>query len=779
MNAFGICAMYRRCTFDIVLTLLLFLVPGIRLHAQETKGSVKDILKSADSLLALRKPATAEELYKAALSINSVSLPALIGVGKTAMAERSWSSAVDAFEHASDLDTSSLEARYYLGCAYAERGRSLAFIEKLIGLFSRTSFDKAKSHLGWVLSRDSLYRDALYQLAIVYYFQHEYRDAIPLAVRQIDLKPDLRNGHSGLQKIYREAISYWSTSDFPERMAQPENDYDRFFHAERLRRQGQLEEADSCLRELREKLGIVRPQLILQSLARIKAKQKMPDEVEQLVTESIALIRTMADADLVFEDVKYLVSDEELAKYDALVSASDARQFFATFWTKRNPYPAQRENARIAQHYERLAYAEQYFEQFGRKTFAPETMPVDFPQAYFLNEEFNDKGIIYLRHGEPKRKINTLSSDRPFSEPTESNESWLYLATPECGEMMFDFFIPKGARVTEWRLTPVLADPAMWEERAEYSHKYMRLVYSASDGLSQNMVESMEEGKRQIETGISTDRFSFTDTMRYYESPISVACFRGRRGKTVMDIGYVVAPAEIAKAFSDTVRSFDVEAQCSLYTTSWKRVASSRKDHTYERAGGIGDVTIEMFSANVMPDSYFVSWQAKPVHANMVFNRDIHVFAPDFSGSSLNISDIELAYLIEPAKPGGEFAKGSLSVVPNPVGKCALDHPLHLYFEVYNLAKDASGHTSYAIEYKLASEQIKRPLLASIFGSRRKTSIAVPSERTGREDWSPEHMALDVSELEPGKYNVQVTLKDHVAGTSVSRSVAAEIYEKE
>ena len=246
-----------------------------------------------------------------------------------------------------------------------------------------------------------------------------------------------------------------------------------------------------------------------------------------------------------------------------------------------------------------------------------------------------------------------------------------------------------------------------------------------------------------------------------------------------MDIGYVVAPAEIAKAFSDTMQSFDVEAQCSLYTTSWKRVASSRKDHTYGRAKGIGDISIELFSASVAPDSYFVAWQAKPVRANMVFNRDMHVLAPDFSGSSLNISDIELAYLIDPAKPGGRFNKGSLSVVPNPLGKCPLDHPLYLYFEVYNLAKDANGRTSYSNEYKLTSVQIKRPLLASIFGTRKKTSIAVPSERTGKEDWSPEHMALDVSELEAGRYNLQVTLKDHIAGKSVSRSVGVEIYEKD
>lgn len=777
MNSLEMGAMRLRYGFDIWLTLLFCVLPRTWVPAQESRASETTLIRQADSLIALRKPDAAREIYNAVLSTNKESFAAMIGVGKVAMAERSWSAAVNAFEQASEMDTSSLEARYYLGCAYAERGRSRYLIEKLLGLIAQSSFVKAKSHLEWVLSRDSLFRDALYQLATVFYFQREYREAIPLALRQIQLKPDLRNAHSGLQKIYREAIASWSTSDFPERVPQPEHDYDRLFHAERLRREGRLEEADSCLRELREKPGIVRPQLILQSLARVKAKQKAPGAVEQLVAESIGLIQTMADADLVFEDVKYLISDEELAKYDALKSAADAREYFTTFWAKRNPYPAQRANARIVQHYERLAYAEEYFEQFGRKTFAAETMPIDFPHTYFLNEEFNDKGIIYLRHGEPHRKVKTFRTSD--NGPAESNESWQYLATPEYGEMLFDFYIPEAGRVTEWRLTPILTDPAMWGDRAEYSHKYMRLAHSGSSGVSQSMAQSTEEGKQQVETGISTDRFSFTDTIRYYESPLSVACFRGTRGRTLMDIGYVVVPTEIAKAFPDTVQSFDVDVQCSLYTTSWKRVASSRKDRTYARTGKIGDVTIELLSASVLPDSYFVAWQAKPIRANIVFNRDAHVFAPDFSGSSLNISDIELAYTIAPATPGGRFNKGSLSVVPNPVGKCPLDHPLYLYFEVYNLAKDANGRTSYTIEYKLTSVQIKRPLLASIFGTRKKTSITVPSERTGKENWSPEHMALDVSELEGGKYNLQVTLKDHVSGTSVSRSVAVELYEKD
>ncbi|MCX6145489.1 MAG: hypothetical protein NTZ35_19955, partial [Ignavibacteriales bacterium] len=139
--------MRRRCNFDISLMLLLCLLPGIWLQAQETTVSVASLIRQADSLLVLRKPAAAEELYQTALSINSVSLPALIGVGKASLAERSWSAAVDAFEQASEIDTSSLDARYYLGCAYAELGRSRYLIEQLLGFFFQSSFDKAKSHL--------------------------------------------------------------------------------------------------------------------------------------------------------------------------------------------------------------------------------------------------------------------------------------------------------------------------------------------------------------------------------------------------------------------------------------------------------------------------------------------------------------------------------------------------------------------------------------------------------------------------------------------------------
>jgi hypothetical protein len=136
-----------------------------------------------------------------------------------------------------------------------------------------------------------------------------------------------------------------------------------------------------------------------------------------------------------------------------------------------------------------------------------------------------------------------------------------------------------------------------------------------------------------------------------------------------------------------------------------------------------------------------------------------------------------LAYAIEPAKPRGEFNKGSLSVVPNPLRRSPVDRPLHLYFEAYNLFKDRSGRTAYTVEYGLTSIQVERSFLAKIFGGGKKTSIVVPTERVGNADWSAEHLDLDVSELEPGKYELHVKVTDNLTKASVSRSLSVELYQ--
>jgi tetratricopeptide (TPR) repeat protein len=744
--------------------------------SQERSMIVNRLLRQADSLLARHMVSGAEDVYRAALMKEPKCVAALMGLGKAGMATRSWTEAIDWFEHAAEVDTGNLDARYLMGISYGERGRARYMLEKVFGFFSENSFEKGREALGWVLARDSVYSDAILQMAFVYVYEHDYAPAIPLALRQIFVTPGLRNAHLGLYKVAREAIGMHQGNVPPGWMSLPLQSYGRFFDAEWERRRGRLDEAERILNGLFPNPGLVRRPLILQSLARIKARQGLTAEAEQLVLDAIDNIRTMGDADIVFEDIKYIISDEELRSYRSMRTGAEAKRFFTTLWTKRNPYPAEQSNARIAEHYRRLVYAEQWFEQFGRKTFAPETMPLDFPQAYFLNEEFNDKGIIYLRHGEPHQKIITARSG---SGPAESNESWLYHATDEYPQLLFDFFIPNGGHITEWRLTPVLSDPGMWEDRMEYSHAYLRLMQSPSAaGMYEGITRATDEGRQTVSLGISSDRYSYTKDLTYYESPISFTCFRGAYGQTLVNLGYVIATAEIGKAFPDSVKQFTVAAEYAVYDSSWRKVASSQNERTFTRTGVNGDVMIERFQAAVVPDSYLVAWQAKPVVGNQVFSHKQRVFVPDFSGSSLMMSDLELAYAIEPANDRSGFAMGPLSVVPNPLARCPLNRSLYLYFEAYNLQKDGKGKTAYTVEYQLTSLELEKSFLARLLTANKKTSITVPSERSGNEDWSREYVAIDVSELEPGRYQLQVKLTDHVAKKSVLRSITADIYQR-
>lgn len=769
--------MHRIFVYLILIAICLCTAHSPGQESQNNSTFVNRLVHKADSLLARHMVSDAEDYYKAALTKDPKCVAALMGLGKSEMASRSWTDAIDWFEQAAEVDKENLAARYWKGVSYGERGRSRYVLEKVLKIFAENSFEKGRAALGWVLARDSTYSDAILQMAFVYAHEQDYPPAIPLALRQIQVTPGLRTAHVGLYKIAREAIGMHQGNAPPRWMSLPLQSYSRFFDAEWERRRGRLSEAERILNELLPNPGLVRRPLILQSLARIKARQGLTAETEQLALDAIDNIRTMGDADLVFEDIKYIISDEEVRSYRLLRTGTDAKRFFTIFWTKRNPYPAEQSNARIAEHYKRLVYAEQWFEQFGRKTFASETMPLDFPQAYFLNEEFNDKGIIYLRHGEPHQKIVTARSG---AEPAESNESWLYHATDEYPQMLFDFFVPRGARITEWRLTPVLSDPGMWEDRMEYSHAYLRLIQSQSAaGMMAGLARATDEGKQMVSVGISSDRYSYTKELTYYDSPISFTCFRGAYGQTLVSLGYVIAPAEIGKAFSDSVKQFAVAAEYSMYDSVWRKIASAQKEQQYPRTGVSGDVMIESFRAAVMPDSYLVAWQARPVDGNQVFSHKQKVFVPDFSGSSLMMSDLELAYAIEPASGSSGFTMGARSVVPNPLRRCPLNRPLYLYFEAYNLVKDRRGKTSYTVEYQLTSLEIEKTFLARLLTTSKKTSITVPSERAGNEEWSPEYIAIDVSELEPGKYQLQVRLMDNVARKSVVRSITADIYQRQ
>jgi len=136
------------------------------------------------------------------------------------------------------------------------------------------------------------------------------------------------------------------------------------------------------------------PQSIYLSLARIAAERGELAAAESLFWTAVAEINTLAGADIVFEDVKYLATDDEWARYKELSTAARKAMFFHAFWDARNPSVVGDANIRIGEHFRRLVEAEDTYEYTGfRSSFnnPDQYRQLRFPRTYYLNQEFNTR----------------------------------------------------------------------------------------------------------------------------------------------------------------------------------------------------------------------------------------------------------------------------------------------------------------------------------------------------------------------------------------------------
>ncbi|MFQ5741463.1 MAG: GWxTD domain-containing protein [Acidobacteriota bacterium] len=82
------------------------------------------------------------------------------------------------------------------------------------------------------------------------------------------------------------------------------------------------------------------------------------------------------------EDVKYIISEEEKAVFQKLTTAEEKENFIEQFWARRDTNPRTEANEFKAEHYRRIAYANERF-QSGKPGW------------------MTDRGRIYIIHGEP------------------------------------------------------------------------------------------------------------------------------------------------------------------------------------------------------------------------------------------------------------------------------------------------------------------------------------------------------------------------------------------
>ncbi|MEJ2637773.1 MAG: hypothetical protein P8184_21125, partial [Calditrichia bacterium] len=140
---------------------------------------------------------------------------------------------------------------------------------------------------------------------------------------------------------------------------------------------------------------------------------------------------------------------------------------------------------------------------------------------------------------------------------------------------------------------------------------------------------------------------------------------------------------------------------------------------------------------------------------------------PDYSSGTLLMSDVLLASKIGPARKNDKFARNGLSLSPNIRQEYQKDDTLFLYFEVYNLKSGKQDSRHYTVENSIIQKR-DGGFLRSILGkSQQKTTLV--NEYAAKADSDFVVQSINLSNLQPGDYLLEISISDDVASRKVSR----------
>lgn len=458
--------------------------------------------------------------------------------------------------------------------------------------------------------------------------------------------------------------------------------------------------------------------------ARLEFARMRWEDGTRAVEEAISSANSKVDALVLFEDIKTIASPTELATFQEIQDPSEYQLFFNIFWNRRNPMPAAPYNARMVEHYRRVRIAEQDFLFNGFRSWFRSTFTSNesyFPPTYSLSSDYTDRGVIFIRHGEP--------DDYTIGE----SNSWLYHDSlmvfhfaPSCVSQIcgiIDHFVPSPQG-------PTFGSSVVGLD--ELDAEYISLKY--------------------LNDGLSTDRHRWPSETRSWNAPHVVSAFRGIDGQTLVEMYYQIPLDESRSSRSDSI---EVEAGFAVHSIDWKRVNYLREQHLSPRGE---PPWVDRFQIDVTPDLFHIAFHVREVGGVHLHATRFTYAVPEFTDIELQMSDILLADSLD-ALPDGRDREDVMLYV-NPSGVFQQPAAPFVYFEIYNLKKAPDGQTRYAFSNTLIPDK----------GGQQGAITLQTSEQRSRDDSPIVYLSMDMGEANYGGYMLEVNVKDLITGVVVSAS---------
>jgi len=679
----------------------------------------------------------------------------VLAQARDAVWAQAWAEAIDLLDGVIEQDPENLEARYLRGICYGERGKHPTRPVTFLG--------RGEKDFQFILARDSLYRDVLYQYALLARYRRNnydpaagFHEAIRLGHEQIRLKPDLAHAQAGLYKIYWRMLVETNLDKARSWLKKQQTDHAAFFLAEVYRRKGWLRPADQAFERLLSRPTSFSKTALWLGRARTHYAWAKPASAQAFAEQAIGAIASETDALIAFDDIKHIVRPAELDAFNRIEDVAGYRRFFQAFWVRRDPMPAAAVNERMTEHYRRLRVAEEEYLIQGFRAWynSPYVYEVStIAPTYALGTDFDDQGIIFIRHGEPDDY--TLNTRGP-----QVSGSWLY----EDPLLVFHFRETCSGQPPICGFTPNFSpvpSGSRWGGRITGMDAY----------------DAEAKTREYLATGLTTDRHRWSDRFDRFEIPYRLAAFRGQDGQTLLEAYYAVPLGRIARAFDKTVDTLAVELGLTFHDLQWQRVALVRETKRRGRPDERATEVFERFRLDVPADSYHVALHIRALDAPVLGAEAFGYRARSFQTAGLKMSDLLVADSIVEVGEGYPPSREDFYVAVNPQGVFDRAASVFVYFEVYDLALSAEGRTRYHVTYTLSGEDAGG--LQGLPGVGSGESVSLTSmEQEGTASSPVEYVGIDVSEVPAGAYVLTVTVEDGQTGAVVEASHRLELHDE-
>jgi GWxTD domain-containing protein len=489
------------------------------------------------------------------------------------------------------------------------------------------------------------------------------------------------------------------------------------------------------------------------------------------------------------EDVRWIITDEELSAFKKLTTNAERDQFIEAFWQRRDPTPDTAENEYKEEHYRRIAYANEHY-------------------AAGIPGWRTDRGRMYVMFG-PPTSIDAHPMGGPYQRSAEEGggqtetfpfEVWRYRYLEGIGqEIEIEFVDDCGCGAYEMTLDRSKKDALLHVPNAGLTTMEEMGQANKADRFRGGL-ESLGQGP--FNQNMQTKEFDRMDTfaklnrapdVKFKDLQNELVTHKFRTNLLPFDV-----QVDFVKLTSDTVLvPITLQVPLKGLTFANKDGVQRAVVNVYGQLTKLSGQIVQTFEETLRKDvpaellekelnNVSLYWKALPMHPGLyrldvvmkdvngdktgIFSKSYNV--PDFGDEKLTSSTLILADQLEPV-PAREVGAGNFVIGTNKVrpkvqpsdGKPASftkKEKVNFWLQVYNLGLDQkTNKPSSTVEYQVVNTATNQHVLDFTETTAQMGNIG-EQVTLGK--------SLPLSQIDPGVYQVTIKVNDQVSNQSISRT---------